>query len=93
MFLGRLLALNRRVAASHTLPEISILSKLTQIPDVRSRRRACKRKKSQRSEILTSDLYETAVKDRVQQKFITGTGGGDAKEQTLLAILQERREN
>jgi hypothetical protein len=81
------------VAVSHTLPEISILSKLTQIPDVSSRRRACKRKKSQRSEILTSGLYETAVKDSVQQKFITGRGGGDAKEQTLSANLQESREN
>jgi len=52
-------------------------------------------KKSQRSEILTSGLHETAVKDSVQQKFITGTGGrgGDAKEQTLLANLQESRQN
>lgn len=93
MFLGRLLVLSRRVAVTHILPEISILSKLTQIPDVSSRRRAYKRKKSQRSEILTSGLYETAVKDSVQQKFITGTGGGFAKEQTLLASLQETREN
>jgi len=97
VFLGRLLVLNRRVAVSHVLPEISILSKLTQIPDVSSGRSACKRKKSQRREILTSGLYETAVKDSVQQKFITGTKGGggrgDAKEQTLLANLQESREN
>jgi hypothetical protein len=56
--------------------EISILNKLAQLPDVSSRRRACKRKKSQRSEVITSSLYETAVKDSVQQKFITGTGGG-----------------
>jgi hypothetical protein len=80
------------MAVSHTLPEILILSKLTQIPDVSSRRKAGKKKKSQRSEILTSSLYETAVKDSVQLKFITGTGGGNAKEQTLLAILQESRE-
>jgi hypothetical protein len=50
------------------------------------------RGRSQSSEILKSSLYETAVKDSVQQKFITGTGG-NAKEQNLLAILQESREN
>jgi hypothetical protein len=72
------------VAVSHTLPEILILSKLTQIPDVSSRRRACKMKKSQRSEILTSSLYETAVKDSVQQKFITGTEGGGGMQKNKL---------
>jgi len=39
VFVGRLLVLNRRVAVSHTLPEISTLSKLTQIPNVGSGRR------------------------------------------------------
>jgi hypothetical protein len=73
-------------------PDISILNKLTQIPDVSTRRRACK-KKSQRSETHTSSLYETAVKNSVKHKFITGTREGkDAKEHNLLASLQNSRQ-
>lgn len=75
----------------HSSPEISILSKLTQIPDVSSRRRVCKRKKSQRSEILTSGLYETAVKDSVQQKFITGTRGRGGRCKRTNSIGQPTR--
>jgi ribosomal protein L18 len=75
--------------------DVSILKELSPIPDASSRRRTDRKRKSQRSKILTSSPYKAAVAERAQRKVIAGTIGRKCKR--TLSMVQstskQREEN
>jgi hypothetical protein len=67
---------------------VSILKELSPIPDASSRRRTDRKRKSQRSKILTSGPYKAAVAEKAQQKVIAGTRGRKCKR--TLSMVQSK---